>query len=63
MYVGMLFAYLGFAVAFGSLPAVLLLPIVVAILHFGVFVREERYLEAKFGDEYLACKREVRRWI
>ena len=33
------------------------------IFHFGVILREERYLEAKFGEEYLALKRTVRRWI
>ena len=32
-------------------------------LHFGVILREESYLEAKFGERYLAFKREVRRWI
>ena len=33
------------------------------LLHFGVVLREERYLEAKFGEEYLALKRSVRRWL
>jgi protein-S-isoprenylcysteine O-methyltransferase Ste14 len=33
------------------------------ILHYGVILREERYLTAKFGDPYLEYKREVRRWI
>ena len=33
------------------------------VLHFGVILREERYLEAKFGEEYRALKRGVRRWI
>ena len=33
------------------------------ILHFGVILPEERYLEAKFGEQYLALKRKVRRWI
>jgi protein-S-isoprenylcysteine O-methyltransferase Ste14 len=33
------------------------------VLHFGVILPEERYLEAKFGEQYLTLKREVRRWI
>ncbi len=33
------------------------------ILHYGVVLREEKYLTAKFGEPYLLLKREVRRWI
>jgi protein-S-isoprenylcysteine O-methyltransferase Ste14 len=33
------------------------------IFHYGVVLREERYLTAKFGDPYLQYKCEVRRWI
>ena len=33
------------------------------ILHCGVFLREERYLTAKFGEPYLQLKHEVRRWF
>jgi protein-S-isoprenylcysteine O-methyltransferase Ste14 len=33
------------------------------VLHFGVILPEEKYLEAKFGEQYLALRREVRRWI
>jgi protein-S-isoprenylcysteine O-methyltransferase Ste14 len=33
------------------------------LLHFGVIVREERYLTAKFGEPYLELKRKVRRWL
>jgi len=33
------------------------------VLHFGVILPEEKYLEAKFGEQYLALKRAVRRWI
>lgn len=43
--------------------ALLLVIPLALILHYGVILREERYLEAKFGEPYLALKREVRRWI
>jgi protein-S-isoprenylcysteine O-methyltransferase Ste14 len=33
------------------------------IFHYGVVLREERYLSAKFGEPYLQYKHEVRRWM
>ena len=33
------------------------------ILHYGVILREERYLTAKFGEPYLQLKGDVRRWL
>src|SRR5215471_12099406 len=33
------------------------------ILHYGVILREERYLSAKFGEPYLQYKLEVGRWV
>ena len=39
------------------------LPFVLVVIDRGVIAREERYLERKFGEEYLAFKRSVRRWI
>lgn len=46
----------------GWIPLLSTIPLML-ILHFGVIPREESYLEAKFGEQYLALKREVRRWI
>ena len=40
----------------------LLLP-VLAVIRYGVVAREERYLERKFGEEYLSYRRSVRRWM
>ena len=33
------------------------------VFQYGVILREERYLAAKFGEPYLELKREVRRWL
>ena len=35
----------------------------VTVIHYGVVKREERYLEANFGDEYREYKTTVRRWV
>ena len=43
---------LGLAFAFASDWMFLLLPIGALVIHFGVVRREERYLAAKFGDDY-----------
>ena len=40
----------------------LLLPLI-AVIRYGVIAREERYLERKFGEEYLRYKASVRRWL
>ena len=63
LYVGMTLIYAGFASRANALPVALLLPAVLAVVRRGVIEREERYLEGKFGDEYLRYKGRVRRWI
>ncbi len=41
---------------------IVLLPVLFVVDRY-VIQREERYLEAKFGAEYLAYKTKVRRWL
>jgi hypothetical protein len=38
-------------------------PVVIVIVQRAVIDREERYLTAKFGEEYLRYKARVRRWL
>ncbi len=63
LYVGMALMYSGVAARANALPAALLLSVVLHLVDRGVIRREERYLEGKFGEEYLRYKGRVRRWI
>jgi protein-S-isoprenylcysteine O-methyltransferase Ste14 len=62
-YLALAMIYAGIAVLRNSLWAILLLPLVVLVIQREVIGREERYLERAFGEEYLAYKRRVRRWV
>jgi protein-S-isoprenylcysteine O-methyltransferase Ste14 len=63
LYIAATLAYIGLALLFNSFwPFALLAPLLV-VMHCGVVRREERYLEAKFGTQYLVYKESVRRWI
>ena len=62
MYLGMASLYAGLAVAFGVIWALILLLFLVLTIERLVVVREERVLEASFGEEYIEYKRRVRRW-
>jgi protein-S-isoprenylcysteine O-methyltransferase Ste14 len=62
VYVGGLIALCGVALVFGSDWMVILLVPAFLVLHYGVVLREERYLEAKFGAPYLAYKQSVPRY-
>jgi len=63
LYLSLSLLYTGGSILLNMLSTLLLLPIILAIMHFGVIAREERYLEKKFGEEYLKYKTRVRRWI
>lgn len=63
IYLGMALIYLGVVCATASLGVLALFPLAVLVMEFGVIRREERYLEARFGEAYLSYKGQVRRWI
>src|SRR2546430_13751775 len=63
MYVGFAFTTFGLAILVDSTWMLLAIPIGLVLTDRIVVVREERYLERKFGEEYVSYKRRVRRWI
>ena len=63
IYVAMALIYLGVAFSFNSFWFLPPLVLVLLIIHYAVILREEKYLESKFGVEYLNYKNRVRRWI
>jgi protein-S-isoprenylcysteine O-methyltransferase Ste14 len=62
MYVGGSLALLGIAIGFALDWVILLLLVSLPFVHYGIILREERYLERKFGDEYRRYKTKVPRY-
>lgn len=62
MYVGLMLITGGLGIAFASDWTLLMIIPLALILRNGVVLREERYLERKFGDEYRQYKASVPRW-
>lgn len=63
MYVGFTLLYAGVAFWANAVWPFVLLPVVIVVMHTGVIIREEAYLEQLFGNEYRAYRRRVRRWL
>lgn len=63
MYLMMVLVCLGTAIALANLWIFLLLPSVGWILQRFAILPEEMYLEDRFGEDYLAYKSRVRRWL
>lgn len=63
LYVGVQGLFVGLSLMFGTWWGLILLVPAFLVLHYGVVLREERYLERKFGNDYLAYKSRVRRWL
>jgi len=62
-YVALSMLYFGFGIVVDSVWILGLGVVAVLITHYAVILREEAYLERKFGDEYRAYVAEVRRWL
>jgi protein-S-isoprenylcysteine O-methyltransferase Ste14 len=63
IYIALLGVCLATALWVDSLAMLLIVVPVAAVLHWGVVLREEMYLETKFGDAYRAYCSRVPRWI
>lgn len=62
-YIGQALLYVGIALVANSWWPLFMLPVVLFVVQRFVVEREERYLEAKFGEEYREYKARVRRWL
>ena len=63
IYLAFTLVYLGIAAWVNTVWPLVLLPLVLLVMHRGVILREEAYLEQKFGDEYRRYKSDVCRWF
>ncbi|MBI4723892.1 MAG: isoprenylcysteine carboxylmethyltransferase family protein [Rhodomicrobium sp.] len=63
MYLSLVLITLGLGVATANAWLVLLAPLLLIYLQERVVKREEAYLSARFGEDYIAYKRQVRRWF
>ena len=63
LYLGTLLMVLGLAIG-ANLPWVVAAAVpAMLVIHYGIVVREEAYMEELFGDAYRAYRRRVRRWV
>lgn len=63
VYVSMAMFLIGTAIAVDSIWVLVMVIPAILLTHHFVILREETYLERKFGDEYQRYKEQVRRWI
>lgn len=63
MYLGVVTMLLGFAIFFSSIAMLLTPAIFFSVIDRIVIPREEDTMERRFGQEYVAYKDRVRRWI
>lgn len=63
MYLGFVMILAGLSLIFSLDWGIILVPVLLVLLHYGVVTREETYLTAKFGQPYRDFMSRTRRWI
>ncbi|MGI9391520.1 MAG: methyltransferase family protein [Boseongicola sp.] len=63
MYLGLILFVAGLGVAVATLWGLIIACLLWVVLHWGVVLREEVYLKAKFGAEYDKLLTSTRRWL
>ncbi len=63
LYLSLAMLQVGIGLALGFAWIVVMVVPAILVIRFGVIAREERYLERKFGEEYVNYKNRVRRWF
>jgi protein-S-isoprenylcysteine O-methyltransferase Ste14 len=63
LYVSLTLLYLGLTLVLNTWWGIAVLVPLLVVMHFGVIVREERYLEQKFGETYRQYRSTVRRYL
>ena len=63
LYIAAIGVYLGVTLWVNGLAPLLLMLPMAWLLHWGIVLREERYLKAKFGNAYQSYQTAVRRWF
>tara|TARA_A100001037_G_scaffold303655_1_gene338225 strand:- start:1047 stop:1520 length:474 start_codon:yes stop_codon:yes gene_type:complete len=63
MYLAYVLMYLGISIFFGHMATLLLLIPCLFALHYFAIEKEENYLKARFGEQYITYRSRVRRWF
>lgn len=63
LYLALTLLYLGLTLAFNTWWGIVMLVPLLIVMHRGVVLREERYLDQKFGETYRQYRSNVRRYL
>ena len=63
MYLGLVLALLGTSAILQTTGTLIPIVLFIWVIHGNFILGEERFMEAAFGEDYIAYKQNVRRWI